>query len=548
MSERMPPDDDPIIRGLRAAGIRPLPPRDDISRQLQMRRRRRVALLLIVLFALLLVIPAVAARLSDWLWYREIGFERVFFTKIVAQWTLGIPAGVIAFVFLNVNARIALAGTGRAELVSRFDDFYRRSGITDVARSAADRGVRIVALGAAAFVALLFALIVAAQWRTILQFAYRTPFGVADPVFGRDVGYYVFTLPVLELATGAMLWLLVLSLIAVLPVHVARSEMGRGWRPLVQRRGQLQLAVLVALFLVVAALRIHFVQVPGLLFGEHLPLTGARYVDLHVRIPTLHLLSIATIIGALLILWAAARGRLVAMAGRIVVAYTVIVLLAAVVPALVQRLAVQPNELARETPQIVDHIRATRQAWGIEGVEPRELGTATPLTAALIARNRETIDNVRLWDREPLLQTFGQIQSIRTYYDFVSVDDDRYRIGGQLRQVLLAPRELDTQSLPTRGFINEHLTYTHGMGLTLGPSNEVTAEGLPLLFIKDLPPASSVNVHVARPEIYYGEQAQEPVFVRTTQPEFNYPSGSQEVHTRYEGRGGIPAAPGFRRD
>ncbi|HWE42579.1 MAG TPA: UPF0182 family protein [Gemmatimonadaceae bacterium] len=549
MSERMPPDDDPIIRGLRAAGIRPLPPRDDVSRQLDMRRRRRIGLLLIVLFALLLFVPAVAARLSDWLWYREIGFERVFFTKIVAQWALGIPAGVIAFAVLYLNVRVALGGSGRAQLVSRFDDFYRRSGLTDVARSAADRAVRVVALGGAAFVALVFALIVAAQWRTILQFWYRTPFGAADPVFGRDVGYYVFTLPVLELATGAMLWLLVLSLIAVLPIHVARSEIGRGWQPLVQQRGQLQLAVLFALFLLVAALRIHFVQVPGLLFGEHLPLTGARYVDLHVRIPTLRVLSVATVVGALLVLWAAARGRLVAMAGRLVVAYVVIVLLAGVVPALVQRLAVQPNELARETPQIVAHIRATRQAWGIDGVEPRELGTATPLTAELIARNRETIDNVRLWDREPLLQTFGQIQSIRTYYDFVSVDDDRYRIGGELRQVLLAPRELDTQSLPTRGFINEHLTYTHGMGLTLGPSNEVTAEGLPLLFIKDLPPASSVDVRVTRPEIYYGELSNDFVLAPTRQREFDYPAGEGDaaVYSHYDGKGGVPVHSFLRR-
>ena len=171
---------------------------------------------------------------------------------------------------------------------------------------------------------------------------------------------------------------------------------------------------------------------------------------------------------------------------------------AALVPAAYQRLVVQPNELARETPQIANHIRATRQAWGLEGIEDRELGTDTRLTPALIAANRATIDNVRLWDREPLLQTFGQIQSIRTYYDFLAVDDDRYRIGGQLRQVMLSAREMNTSALPTRGFINEHLTYTHGMGVTLGPSNEVTAEGLPVLFIKDLPPVSSIATSRSR--------------------------------------------------
>src|SRR5688572_21415645 len=180
-------------------------------------------------------------------------------------------------------------------------------------------------------------------------------------------------------------------------------------------------------------------------------------------------------------------------------------LLGGVLPALFQRLLVQPNELARETKQIQHHLTATRQAWGIDAVERRELAPGRQLTMRELEANQVTIRNVRLWDREPLLQTYGQIQSIRTYYDFVSVDDDRYAINGELRQVLLSPRELNTASLPTRTFINEHLTYTHGMGVTLGPSNQVTAEGLPVLWIKDLPPVSTVPVTITRPQIYFGE-------------------------------------------
>lgn len=549
MHERMPPDDDPIIRSIRAAGIRPLPPRSIGGEVHPPHRRRRIALALVVLFALLFFVPALANRLSDWLWYREVGFERVFFTKIVAQWALGIPSGLVAFAVLYASARIAIAGDARVAIESRVRDIYGRAGLADNARAAVDGTIRIVSLGGTAFVSLLFALFVASQWRTILQFVYRTPFGSVDPVFGRDVGYYVFTLPVIELATGAVVWLLILALVIALPFHLARVQPGLGWRPLLQGRGHGQLAVLVALLLLVTAVRIHFVQIPGLLFGEHLPLTGARYVDLHVRIPSLHLLSIAALVGGLVIVWGATRGRLVSMTGRVVVAYLVIVLLAAVVPAVVQQLAVQPNELSRETPQIINHIRATREAWGIDGLEPNELGTATPLTADLIARNRATIDNVRLWDREPLLQTFGQIQSIRTYYDFVSVDDDRYRLNGQLRQVLLAPRELDTQSLPTRGFINEHLTYTHGMGLTLGPSNEVTTEGLPVLFIKDLPPASSVDLRVTRPEIYFGELSNDFVLAPSRQREFDFPAGEGDaaVYSQYDGRGGVPVHSFLRR-
>ncbi len=157
------------------------------------------------------------------------------------------------------------------------------------------------------------------------------------------------------------------------------------------------------------------------------------------------------------------------------------------------------------------------------------------------------IDNVRLWDRDPLLQTFGQLQEIRTYYDFVSVDDDRYWIDGQYRQVLVSPGELNAASLPTRTFINERLTFTHGMGLTLGPVNQVTPEGLPVLFIKDLPPASSVSLRVTRPELYFGELTDSWVVTRTHQREFDYPSGEQNIYTSYTGTGGVPVGSFLRR-
>jgi uncharacterized membrane protein (UPF0182 family) len=272
-------------------------------------------------------------------------------------------------------------------------------------------------------------------------------------------------------------------------------------------------------------------------------------VDLHVRVPALNLLSLAALVGAALIGWGALRGKLVPVALRVVIAYMALSLLAALVPALVQRLVVQPNELARETPQIIHHIQATREAWGIDSVQQRDLQPDEQLGPAVIAANRATIDNVRLWDREPLLQTFGQIQSIRTYYDFVAVDDDRYRLGGELRQVMLSAREMNTSALPTRGFINEHLTYTHGMGVTLGPSNEVTPEGLPVLFIKDLPPVSSVDLAITRPQIYFGEISNDFVLAPSRQREFDYPAGEGDAaaYSAYDGRGGVPVGSFARR-
>jgi uncharacterized membrane protein (UPF0182 family) len=204
-----------------------------------------------------------------------------------------------------------------------------------------------------------------------------------------------------------------------------------------------------------------------------------------------------------------------------------------------QRFVVAPTELTREAPQLRNHIRATRLAWGLDKVEVRALTGDASLTLANIRANAATVENVRLWDRDPLLQTFGQLQEIRTYYDFISLDDDRYIVNGRYRQVLMAPRELNPESLPTRNFVNRHLTFTHGMGLTLAPVNEVTGEGLPVLYVKDLPPASTVSLKVTRPQIYYGELSNEYVFVNTKQNEFDYPAGDDVVYTRYKGKGGV---------
>jgi uncharacterized membrane protein (UPF0182 family) len=544
------PEDDPFIRSLRDAGIRP-PPRLRRSGTGRPPLPPRFAIgAVIVLLLLVIVLPSITARLADWLWFTEIGYQRVFFTKIVAQWSIAILSGAIAFAVLYGNARYALRGlvTGDARVRAPITDI---AGIATAVGAHAARVLRALALPWTGLIALFVALTMASQWSTALQAMHRTSFGATDPIFGRDIGYYVFVLPAIEAVVGFAFSLVILSLLLVaVPIHFTRAEAGRDGEALViPPRARQHLAILAAAALLVLAVRTELVSIPGLLFGEHLALSGANFVDLHARILALHVLAVAGLVGAGLIAWSGARGRMAYVAARVVIGYVALVVLAVLVPAAYQRLVVQANELSYETPQIAHHIKATRDAWGIAGVELHDLGAATDLTPAMVAANRATIDNVRLWDREPLLQTFGQLQSIRTYYDFVSVDDDRYRIGGQVRQVLLSARELDTDALPTKGFINEHLTYTHGMGVTLGPSNEVTAEGLPVLFIKDLPPVSSIPLPITRPQIYYGEQSNDFVLAPSGQREFDYPAGESgdAVYSTYDGRGGVPVASFARR-
>jgi len=511
--------------------------------------RRHPALItaLVGVVILFVFLPFVALQLTDWLWFREIAFERVFFLKMMAQTSLGLFAGVVALIVFYSNARIVLRGLelGHVQLGPP-------GPLADMRALLMGPLVRIFTWPVPIVLALFVALTASAEWRTVIQFWFRTPFGTTDPVFGRDVAYYVFTVPMIDDALMFATAVLVLSLVfIVLPVYILRGEIGIGTGKLrIERLAEHHVAVLLAAVLVTAGLRALFVAIPDVLQAPHGLLQGASYTDLNVLVPMLRVVGVVTLAGAGWVLWGAWRGRLVRSATWIVAAYIAMtVLLLGVAPLLFQRLVVQPNELVREAPQIRNYIAASRQAWGIDSVERRELGSATTLTWKDVEANRATIDNIRLWDRDELLQTFGQIQSIRTYYDFVAVDDDRYRVGADLRQVLLSARELNTAALPTRTFVNEHLTYTHGMGLTLGPSNQVTPEGLPELWIKDLPPRSSIGVKVTRPQIYFGELSNEFVFVPTRQRELDYPSGEGDgaVYSTYAGKAGISVSSFWRR-
>ncbi len=241
------------------------------------------------------------------------------------------------------------------------------------------------------------------------------------------------------------------------------------------------------------------------------------------------------------------RWRLLTVAGA---AWLALAFLGGLYPAVVQRFIVAPNELAAERPFIAHAIAFTRYAFGLDNIRERDFSASGTLTPQVLEANQATIQNIRLWDWRPLLTTYSQLQEIRLYYTFNDVDVDRYLIGGQLRQVMLAARELDTDQLPEQAqtWINRHLIYTHGYGVVVSPVNEFTREGLPLLLVRDIPPkADDPALEVTRPEIYFGEVTRDYAIVHTTEPEFDYPSGDQNIYTRYEGPAGVPLGGFFRR-
>ncbi|HEU5304084.1 MAG TPA: UPF0182 family protein [Gemmatimonadales bacterium] len=504
-----------------------------------MSRRRLVFILLLAAIAALVLLPGFIGLLADWWWFQEIGYQIVFTRELVTRILVFLVAGGLTFAVLYLNLLAAQRGLVPNPILLQLGPSAPRLNLTAV--------MSRLSLPVALALGVLAGLAFTPAWDVMLRAIYRTPFGITDPIFSRDIGFYVFTLPALSGVLGLLSGLVIVSLVLVLPLYGLRRDIvlaARGPRRAgglrIEPSAGLHLAILLAALFILTALRLWLVDIPGLLYSTTGPLVGASYTDLHARLPALRVSAVLAAVAAGAVIWGALRRQLPWYGLLAVGGYMAVALLGrGVYPALMQKFVVSPTELTRETPYLRHHIAATRGAWGLDSVEVRELAGEAGLTLADIRANGPTIENVRLWDRDPLLQTFGQLQEIRTYYDFVSVDDDRYWIDGKYRQVLLSPRELNAASLPTRTFINEHLTFTHGMGLTLSPVNQVTPEGLPVLFIKDLPPVSTVSLELSRPQIYYGELTDPYVFAGTRQREFDHPSGEANVYTAYKGKGGV---------
>ena len=521
-----------------SAGFRP---RSDAP--LSPRLRRIVLGLLAAGFFVFFVMPALAGFATDWLWYEEIRFESVFLTSLIARALLFVVTGVVAFTFLYGNIRWSRQRAGRVPTL-----YVNRVGAAPLDVS---RVVPGLLLAGALLVALVTALIASAQWMTVLMALHAVPVGQPDPLFGRDIGFYLFRLPAVSAGLTLLVLLTGLSLLGTGLVYAIGGALvlpPASKRATVEPRAARHLGALLALLFVLFGIQLWIVDTAALLYSTTGPLVGASYADVHVLLGGIRLSAIAAVLAAALVVYGALREKLLWFAFLAVVGYVVVgIVFRGLAPVAEQKFVIAPNELARERPYLQQHIAATRRAWRLDSVVTRDLEGDVQLTMAGIRANAPTIDNVRLWERDLLKQTLGQLQEIRTYYDFASVNDDRYVIDGKYRQVHLSARELNPASLPTRNFINERLTFTHGMGIAMAPVNQVTSEGLPVLFIKDLPPVSTVSIKVTRPQIYYGQLTNSYVFVGTGQKEFDYPAGDKNVYTNYTGRGGVPVGSFLRR-
>lgn len=512
--------------------------KDDVVRPIRKPgKRRRKWLWALVFLAFFLVMTFFGRGIhlyTEWLWFGEMGYTGVFWKILLTKAWLGAAAAAVFFIVVYANVIIARRmapsfqfGKG-AEIIERVEipDAVLRWGIP-----LALVLPTLIALGSGV-----------AAWDEFLKYANGTDFGILDPVFNRDAGFYVFSLPFLKMLQSFAWWTLVFSLIVTAAVHfldygISWSENRLSFASHV--KGHLSVILGLIMFVVGAG---YLIKGYELLYSPRGVVFGASYTDVHAQLPVFRfLLASAIIAGVLFMINIYFRGwRLPIVAIAIIILTSIFA--GQVYPFIVQQYTVSPNEQEKEGPYIKNNIEFTRQAFGLDAVEEEPFSATVSLTTDDIQANANTISNIRLWDPQTLLQTYGQIQVIRPYYTFVDVDVDRYMLDGRLQQVMLSPRELAIEQLDERAktWQNEHMVYTHGYGMAMSQVAQVSAEGLPELLVKDIPPQSAMpSLAIDQPAIYFGEHANDYIVVNSGIQEFDYPKGDENVYTSYAGDGGI---------
>ena len=508
---------------------------------------------LVVLFSLLNILRGI---FTNWLWFSHLGVREVYSTILFTRTWLFVAGLVVISVIVAVNYRIAYRnswGPTAYEAPPQTLAWLRRMVV-----------VSIVLMGAV--VALSFATALSGRWEQFLKFMNSADFAIQDPVFGLDVGFHVFTMPMLHTVQGWLMGAAIVSLVTsasiYLVVYSLRSVSFTLTRPVLNH---LAVASAFLMFTVAAA---HWLDTYEILFSDSGTVVGATYADVTARLPALRLLAGTAALSGIVMLFtlriASSQQAMQLFLAAFGLWVATAILAGAVWPGLIQRFSVDPNELERERPYIERNIEWTRLGFDIERVEERSYDVQTGTLSADLANNPDTVGNIRLWDPRPLLDVYNQIQHLRLYYSFLDPDIDRYVIDGEYRQVLLGTRELIQDGLDdsAQNWVNRRLVYTHGYGVVMSPATDFTEGGQPEFFLKDVPPVGKVEL--TQPRVYYGEgmdtrasqaaglpRSDDVVIVNTLEPEFDRPTdepGGQPIFIdRYEGTGGVHLSSLFRR-
>ncbi len=511
-------------------------------------KRRAIIIAAAILFFLFIAGRFLLSYWVDLLWFDSLGFGSVFWK------TLTLEAVVFKIVILLTFAILFVAF--RVIRETHQGDFPTGHSILIAGRPvnfSVEPALRLISWVVSGVVALISGLSMMTEWPTLALFwsAPHASGPITDPIFGKPLNFYLFTLPALQLISD---WLLTIAL-ATCAVAILFLVITSGSRTLATRkitygtspwRG---LSLTAAFLLLVLAGKVYLDRFQ-LLLEHHTLFDGVNYTDAHVTAFGLLIVSVALVFGAAIAAFNAFRQSRASWIAASIAPAAVCYIVVALIGWYVSTFLVKPNQLVREEPYIAHNIELTRQAFGLDRFTRSEFPAETTLDAADPARNQSTLKNIRLWDWHALQDTLRQVQEIRTYYDFPDIDIDRYSLNGLTREVMLAVRELNVDRLPvsSRNWINEKLIYTHGYGVTMNPVNGFTSEGLPNLLLSNMPVQSTVpGLTVTRPEIYFGQLTDTDVYVKTRQQEFDYPQGQSNNLTSYQGTGGILIGGFFRR-
>lgn len=511
-------------------------------------RNYRSYVLLAIIGIILVASFWLADVYTDWLWFETLKYQSVFMTILVTELGLQLVVGLIFFLFLYFNVMAT-----RRPLLEAVEKYrIQQENLADnvIVMQPQNQWVGIInkhSVGAAfLLMSLVFAFFTSnsfsSDWLTLQKFLNAVPFNNADPIFNKDIGFYVFQLPFYEFILAFLSWTVVSTAFVVAVIYFINEALPNHGRIAILKSNQarVHLAALGAIFFVFKGIEFFLYQY-SLLFSSSGVVHGPGYTDVHIRLLALKVLAALSILTAVVIIVNIFMRRfnfvIYSIAGLIVVS----IVINGVLPYAVERFVVVPNQFNREAPYIANNIEFTRDAYNLHKIETVQYPAGKTLDIQDIQENRETVDNIRLWDWQPLQQTYAQLQEMRLYYQFSDIDVDRYTIDGDYRQVMLAARELSQEHLPAQAktWVNERLVYTHGYGVAMSPVNEISGEGLPKFLIKDIPPKGLEDIPIERPEIYFGEAANQYVVVNTKTKEFDYPEGDKNVYSTYEGNVGI---------
>ncbi|MBW2368212.1 MAG: UPF0182 family protein [Deltaproteobacteria bacterium] len=519
--------------------------------------KKIVIILIGFVLTAVLVLWSLGSIYPDWLWFENLGFAPVFWTMVFSRFGFGFLIWLLLSIAIGINLYVAKRlnpDNGSESAATIVDDYFSQFGLSG-------RTLNTILMALVLFASFYIASKGSLEWDMLLRYLYQEPFGSTDPIFHKDIGFYLFSLPLYMLVrTGLLLIIIAAGLVTMgwymkngglqIKGELTQVEGAPPALPEISISPKIKKHLIFLGGIIVLLLAWGFyLKIFELLYSTQGPAFGASYTDVHIKVLVYRVLIVLTLGFAAILFYSAFKfkTKLIWVSGGVWIG--AILVLGTLVPMLVQKIVVKPNELTKESPYIAHNIDYTRKAYDLNRVKEIDFEVKNDLSAADIEKNDITIQNIRIWDERPLLQTYRQIQSIRLYYDFNNVDVDRYIVNGQYRQVMLAARELVVDQLPEKAgtWVNKHLIYTHGYGLACSPVNEVTDEGLPHLFIKDVPPSFEPDLKIKQPEIYYGEKTDDYVLVKTNTQEFDYPKGDKNVYTIYQGKGGVPVKSFFRR-